>query len=169
MPISAEEEILPGTVLALSPRFQELEGATLEWWLFSISHTTLILRASNLSGPFGKLFCSSTVRVKILPVMRNVRIRMATAEENRLYRPGLQGRFAEYAGETMIYSGYSLRNGRCIIECDEGVFSVWAAYMSLTWTEDPDLGLKEQKWPDGEPIWDIQAPLWNGGPPVPEL
>lgn len=164
-----EEEIIPGSVLELSPRFHELDGATLEWWLFTISHNILILRASNGSAVFGKLYFHVTVEMNILPVMHNVRLRMATEEENSVYRAGLKGRLAAYEGEAFFYSGFPLRNGRCIIECDEGIFLIWAQELRLTWMEDPELGLQNEKWPDGRPIWNMQGPLWEGGPPLHEL
>jgi hypothetical protein len=169
MSTEIKNEVHSGSLLEFSSRFHELDGAMLEWWLFKISHRTLILRASHGSNVFGKLYFGSTVLMKILPVMHNVRIRMATEEENSEYRSGLKGRLAEYAGEGYFFSGFSLRNGRCIIESDEGIFSIWAEVFRCMWTEDPELGLQDEKWQSGEPIWDMQTPLWQGGPPVPEL
>jgi hypothetical protein len=116
----------------------EIQGATLQWWRYHVSHTTLVLVATGLPGePFALQF-GITAYVDCPMIMHNVRLRMATAEERAALRPRISSHLAaRFDRDRPTVSNVALepREGLMAIECDEGVFSIWAGVLLLSWSD----------------------------------
>jgi hypothetical protein len=94
--------------------------------------------------------------------MHGAHLRMASDAENEeeAFIARLTEDQLKFAGPEFAGMGFSPREGRLIIECDEGRFSLWAREMFLSWVAalDFDSG-----------TGDARRPLWEGGPPLADL
>ena len=161
--------IIPNSILHASTKFEELDGTTLELWAFTVSHNTLLLRSSGTPKGYGSIRFGRTLCMNLTPVMSQVHLRMATEAENENFRLQLPARLVDYAGIEFEDTQFSLQNGRCIIECKEGVFSVWAGLLLIDWMNDPDIGLGQEANKQEISFWKMNCPLWDGGQPISEL
>ena len=148
--------------------FSELEGLTLEWWSTMLGHNGFFFRGTLAQGRYAQLRFWYTLQIDVVPVMHNCRLRMATIQENERLRKQLteiQSHFEDFPEEM----GYSMEADRIIIECDEGTFSIWAHMLEWSWTDEGDLGVSQEMPSDENPYWQLDAPLWPGGPAFADL
>jgi hypothetical protein len=136
--------------------FDEIEGATLEWGGIHTSHMCLYLVATGLPTERRVLKFSSTAYLDIPTTMHRVELRMATVAESaalpsHVHRwlvppPGSD----DCAEDDQIW----LKHGHVIVQCDEGVFSIVAWFLLLSWRDASVDGL----------TLTLPDPLWRGGP-----
>lgn len=109
------------TVTAMLP---ELDGATLEWWRYSITHGQCVWRVSNLPRGVGYISMVGTYYINVPPIMHNVRLRIATHGETEALR------------QRLPELGDSLRERQYrFIECNEGTFAIWSKGFCVIWDE----------------------------------
>jgi hypothetical protein len=140
---------------------QEVQGTTLHWNGLHVSHTALVLTTEEpVNGPLALRF-HLTEYVECPMKMTRVRLRMATAEENAALRTRVSSRLASWYDPPLSSTecGMTPAEAHLVIECDEGVYSIWAGAFFLSWYD---------RW---EGLLDLPAldPLWRGGPPLAEL
>jgi hypothetical protein len=142
-------------------RCGEIQGANLHWEGLHVSHTALILTAKDLPvGPRALRF-HLTEYVDCPTTMSRAHLRLASRKENEALRARVSTRLASWFEPPLSTSecGMTPTEGHLVIECDEGVFSIWAGALFLSWYDQWD-GLHHLP-----PI----DPLWRGGPPLAEL
>ena len=116
----------PSPLDKINARLPELDGATLEWWRYSITHGKCVWRVSNLPRKgVGYVVMIATYYINFPTVMNNVRLRVATDSETEALRDRLPDQ------------GGSLRaNGHRIVDCTEGTFAIWSNGFRIVWDED---------------------------------
>jgi hypothetical protein len=145
----------------------EIEGATLQWWHLQLSgHLPVMLVATGLPGEPRAIRFSYTRYIDCPTTMHNVKLRMATVEESEALRPRLAKHVVASAYEGPLAeseNGWAPRDAQVLIECDEGIFLVWAEALLLSW---------RLPWTD---LWRVRRPTpfpdpsWPGGPTPGEL
>jgi len=120
-----------------SSHFEDIQGATLEWWGLTLSHSILFLVATGLPGePFALRF-NYTQYVDCPTLMHNMSLRMATAEEREALRGRASPRVTSYI-DREPGRGNCASSGKealVTIECDEGLFTIWAGMLFLSWRD----------------------------------
>jgi hypothetical protein len=141
-----------------------IQGATLHWRGLDVSHTVLLLVATGVPGEPLALRFGYTEYVDCPTAMHDVRVRMATTEEREVLRRQVSTRLAARCDEdehrwSKVNCAMRPKEGHLIIECDEGVFSIWAGMLFLSWRDA------------GKGLFDlcIHDPLWRRGPRLAEL
>jgi hypothetical protein len=152
----------PGTrIIDISPQFYQFMGATLEWWGMGCSHKEFHLLATGLPRGSADLCFLSTEYLECPVRMHNVRLRMATREENTLLRLRLPALFARYLDPELeaLGLGLSPQESHLVVECDEGTFWVWAGGLFIKWGEPHPRFMADRRG---------ATPLWPGGPTLAE-
>jgi hypothetical protein len=157
------------TPLEQSSHFSSLDNCTLELLGMVASHSTHIFRASCSAGSYAKLHFAYVYDIDIVIVMTNVRLRMATQEENESLMGRMTKRQTTFIDYPYSEMGFALCDSHLAIDCSEGTFFIWARYLDITWLSTPDLDLLAALAPNGQPYWDFSRPLWKGGPPLTDL
>ena len=152
-------------ISAITTYFDRLRGITLELWGAIQWHNSFIFRGTQPDDRYIIFQLHSVRHIDILPVMHNCHFRIPTDAENTRFQTQLTSFQANFENLEWYFegSGFSFREGRIIIECDEGIFSVWAFLLRLKWMDSPDLGVSSEQ------DWDFDAPLWINGPPLADL
>lgn len=115
----------PKSVEEVNTLLYQLDGATLEWWGFSVSHGRCVWKVTGLPQGIGYVFMVATYYVNVPLAMHTVRLRVATVEETEDLRKLLPP--AE--GKRLREQDYR------IVECQEGKFSVWSMGFIIVWGE----------------------------------
>src|SRR5262249_54159673 len=121
-----------------SAHLVEVQGATLQWWRYSVGHQTLLLVATGLPGEPFVLRFGYTHYVDCPTTMHNVRLRMATADEREALRPRITSHLAAmFDRDRPLVSNvaHEPREGLLVVECDEGKFRIWAGVLFLSWRD----------------------------------
>ena len=153
-----EAAVWKGRIIDALPYLAELHGMVLQLQSYAFSHSVCIFRSGSVTGGLRWLRFSH-VEMITCPVFMNVaRIRMATEPENQLVIAELTPRQRLYLDPLFDEAGHSLRSGRLVLECEEGFFTIWAAHLSLYWSDEPQSLMAELPHSD--------QPCWKGGPLV---
>ena len=110
-----------------------LDGATVEWWGFAVSHGHSVWKLTGLPQGVGYIFMVSTRYVHFPLIMHNVKIRVATSQETDALRGLLSPQDAESLQEQFYHT----------IECEEGTFSIWSRSFAVLWGER---NVKQMLW-----------------------
>ncbi|MBM3460282.1 MAG: hypothetical protein FJX77_17315 [Armatimonadetes bacterium] len=149
-----------GSVLEAQPHFQRLEGATLQLWAFTFSHGIHTFLASHSTGKVWVQF-SHVEDVDCWLTMHSTRIRMATEAENELFSHTVSERQKRYLDPLWDEMGMSPRVSRVMIECCEGICSIWGFHVRLVWGgefPEPRSGFIP-----------AEQSVWEGSPPLRDL
>lgn len=133
-----------------SHQYSDLDGAVLEWGEYGCTHARLRLLASGLSRGFAELHFSFTKYVDCPTKMHDIKFRHATEDETERVRESIPADKADLLEPEELY----------IIECREGIYSVWGDCWGFVWVEKPNEEYLDEL---------LSRPLWKDGPPLSEL
>ncbi len=108
----------------LGRQLRGLDGATLEWRGYSISHGACLWRVTGLPPGVGYVYMAATYFINFPPIMHDIRIRLATNDETEDLRHRLPG-----PGESLRQREYRF------VECKEGIYAVWSKGFCVIWDE----------------------------------
>ena len=123
----------PKSVEEVNATLHQFDGATLEWWRFSVTHLQCVWKVTGLPQGVGYIFMLATYYMNFPTVMHDVRLRIATiaeTEELRLQLPQAHKSLPEYHYR--------------IAECQEGLFSVWSKGFIVVWGEQEATRMLQQ-------------------------
>jgi hypothetical protein len=117
---------------------EKIQGATLEWWGRKLSHAILILVARGVPDEPLALRFNYVNYVDCPTVMHDVRVRMATVEERGALSRRVSPRLTDRFEMERLGRGNAAMTGKealVAIDCDEGVFFIWAGMLLLSWRD----------------------------------
>lgn len=149
-------------IMSSSSRFEEVYGLTMELWGMVDSHQTYIFRVTGSNRGFGCLYFTYVMDVEFMVIMHDVRLRIASQLENESLLARLTEWQLSWITPPMDTMGYHPDVSRVAIDSAEGTFFIWAQFLEISWSDDPDVRIERE-------LARLRRPLWTGGPALCEL
>ena len=149
-------------VIVLKTWFRELQGAQMQLWLASASHSSRLFKLSLPDGRFAELYLSYTCAMELINPCTNVRFRLGTPEEEALLiqrAPRRGQRWWRLIQEQGVLEGPH----HLIVDSDEGQSQFWVLAILFEWRQ-----IEEFTYVD-HPIRNFSDHPWNDSPPLSDL
>ncbi len=131
-------------------RLRFLDGASLEMELFNVSHGNLWFKVITPEHREAGLYFAGTWLMNCPTVMHEIRLRQANEVETERTMSLLNSELIQWLRKEDLYT----------IDCQEGIYSIWASTMEFEWEYDKSNNYVELL---------LQKPLWKNGPSLQQI